>query len=158
MHAVPEGKVLRGAAAEVEVSPSLAFLRAHTDPRFPGYDLSIPDQVRADLIARYPSKVARKRGKHIVGNDQAAKPEIEANVRTVIERIHASPSKLVVAVTGQPGRTYRFYSVATDALVDRSLDDEAVAAISLVDGQSATVWLGPGGVAGDVEVGVAHRR
>lgn len=45
--------------------------------------LPTPDQARAELIARYPSKVARKRGKHIVGNDRSARPEIEANVRTV---------------------------------------------------------------------------
>ena len=39
--------------------------------------------VRADLTSRYPAKVARKRGRHIVENRKGERSEIEANVRTV---------------------------------------------------------------------------
>jgi len=41
------------------------------------------DAVREAMIKRYPSKVARKRGKHIVENDPESGPSVQANVRTV---------------------------------------------------------------------------
>jgi nitrogenase molybdenum-iron protein alpha chain len=41
------------------------------------------EATRAELLARYPAKVARKRGRHIVENRRSERPEVEANVRTV---------------------------------------------------------------------------
>ncbi|MHB9038810.1 MAG: nitrogenase component 1, partial [Armatimonadota bacterium] len=40
-------------------------------------------QIIADILNAYPTKVARKRAKHIVLNDPVDRPEIEANIRTV---------------------------------------------------------------------------
>ena len=45
-----------------------------------------PEKVKADLLAKYPPKVARKRAKQIVVNrvePEERVPEINANVRTV---------------------------------------------------------------------------
>ncbi|MCK6489986.1 MAG: nitrogenase molybdenum-iron protein alpha chain [Planctomycetes bacterium] len=41
------------------------------------------ETIREELIKAYPSKVGKKRAKHILVNDPAAPPEIEANVRTI---------------------------------------------------------------------------
>ena len=41
------------------------------------------ETVRDELIKAYPSKVGKKRAKHILVNDPANPPEIEANVRTI---------------------------------------------------------------------------
>ena len=41
------------------------------------------EQIIADILQAYPTKVARKRAKHILPNDPADHPEIAANVRTV---------------------------------------------------------------------------
>jgi len=44
-----------------------------------------PAEVKAELLAKYPPKVARKRAKQIVFNEAVASeaPEIMANVRTI---------------------------------------------------------------------------
>jgi nitrogenase molybdenum-iron protein alpha chain len=42
-----------------------------------------PNKVKEELIKVYPSKVGRKRAKHITVNDPATQKEIQANVRTV---------------------------------------------------------------------------
>lgn len=42
-----------------------------------------PEAVRDELLKAYPGKTGKKRAKHIVVNDPAAPPEIEANVRTI---------------------------------------------------------------------------
>ena len=41
------------------------------------------ETVRDELIKAYPSKVGKKRAKHLVINDPETPPEIEANVRTI---------------------------------------------------------------------------
>lgn len=41
------------------------------------------ETIREELIKAYPSKVGKKRAKHILVNDPASPPEIEANVRTI---------------------------------------------------------------------------
>ena len=42
-----------------------------------------PDAVRKELIAAYPTKVARKRAKQIVINKEGEAPEIAANTRAI---------------------------------------------------------------------------
>ncbi len=42
-----------------------------------------PENVRDELIEKYPAKVARKRAKAIVANDPDSPPPIQSNVRTV---------------------------------------------------------------------------
>jgi len=42
-----------------------------------------PSAIKAELIDKYPAKVAKKRSKSIVINDPETVPEVQANVRTV---------------------------------------------------------------------------
>ncbi len=42
-----------------------------------------PNEVREEILRKYPTKVARKRGKSMVVNDPEAGLEIQANVRTI---------------------------------------------------------------------------
>jgi nitrogenase molybdenum-iron protein alpha chain len=59
-------------------SPRLASSGIATTPAGPD-----PQQVVADMLEAYPTKVGRKRTKHVRVNDPTAIPQIEANTRTV---------------------------------------------------------------------------
>lgn len=42
-----------------------------------------PSELKEEILARYPNKVAKKRAKSMVVNDPEEKPEIQSNVRTI---------------------------------------------------------------------------
>jgi len=46
-------------------------------------ELHDPDEIREEMLAKYPSKVAKKRAKSIIINDPDSEQEIQSNVRTI---------------------------------------------------------------------------